>query len=194
MEKAIYFVRHGHIDLGGERRCIGVTDIPLSAQGSVDALMIREKLTNVAFSQIKCSNLLRAVQTAKIIAADRNLSCEIIPELREMALGKWENRSFREIAEEFPEEYKKRGENIATYRTPQGESFTDCYLRVIPFFEKVMKNLQNNILMVTHAGVNRVILCHVLNLPLTEVLKVKQDYGCINKIYPCGKGYKIDFL
>jgi probable phosphoglycerate mutase len=74
-----------------------------------------------------------------------------------------------------------RGENLESYRPPGGESFSDLASRVVPVFGSIVKNAEGgNLLIVAHAGVNRVILCHGLGMPLANLFRICQDYGCMN--------------
>ncbi|UCG65149.1 MAG: histidine phosphatase family protein, partial [Deltaproteobacteria bacterium] len=43
-------------------------------------------------------------------------------------------------------------------------------------------NRGKDILILGHKGVNRVILCHILDMDLSKVFSFEQDYGCLNII------------
>ncbi len=176
----IYLLRHGEIDLQGEKRFIGQTDIPLNQNGTDQAYYWHHELADVGFSEIFCSDLKRTYKTASIIAVEENVRA--MPQLREIKLGKWEGLSMLEIRTRFPDKWKKRGEDIATYRPEGGESFADLHARVVPVFEQIAQNLKGNALIVAHGGVNRIILCHVLGMPLGNLFRLNQDYGCLNII------------
>ena len=90
-----------------------------------------------------------------------------------------------EIAKEHPLEFKARGEDLENYRVPGGESFADCRLRVLAALRRILASAGDDILIVGHAGVNRVILCDALGIPLANVLRIGQAYGCLN-ILECG--------
>jgi len=176
----VYLVRHGDIGLGEGKKYIGIQDHPLSEQGREQALALKEFFRSIPLSKIYCSNLKRSRETAGIIAEVHNIPLIQIPELQEINMGEWEGKPFREIKERYPEEYRLRGEDILNYRPPGGESFRDCAQRVIPVWHKILEAGEGNFLVVGHAGVNRVILCHVLGWPLQELFQLKQSYGCIN--------------
>jgi broad specificity phosphatase PhoE len=61
--------------------------------------------------------------------------------------------------------YERRGASPADYRPPGGESFNDLAARVLPLFEEIVHDSTGNLLIVGHAVDNRIILCHLLNLP-----------------------------
>jgi probable phosphoglycerate mutase len=53
---------------------------------------------------------------------------------------------------------------------------------VVPVFEEIARQNKGSVLIVAHAGVNRVILCHVLGMPLANLFRLDQDYGALNMI------------
>lgn len=193
-KKLIYLARHGDIGLGRGKRYIGRSDLMLSALGKQQAAVLKEIFSRVPLDDIYCSDLRRSQQTADIIASAHQILPIARVELRELNMGDWEGKLFSEVRTEFPLEFKKRGDNIANYCPPQGESFSDCLNRAIPFFESLTQSEGNTILIVGHAGVNRVILCRVLGLPLENVFRLEQSYGCVNLICREGFEYRVMYL
>lgn len=193
-KKLVYLVRHGDIGEGKDKRYIGQLDIPLSILGKQQALSLKETFSRVPLDKIYCSDIARVQQTADMIASAH----QIVPldrvELRELYMGDWEGKPFSEIKAKYPKEFKERGEDIANYRPPLGESFLDCYKRVIPVFESLAQSDESTVLIVGHAGVNRVILCHVLGIPLENVFRFEQSYGCVNLICKEGFEYRLKYL
>ena len=112
----------------------------------------------------------------------REIPLQVSAQLREISLGDWEGVSFREIANRFPREFEARGMDLENWRPPGGESFGDCRARILPFLKSILAASTGNILLVGHAGVNRVILCEALGIPLRNVMNIGQDYGCVNLI------------
>lgn len=193
-KKYIYLVRHGDIGLGGDKRYIGQLDLPLSAQGKKQAALLKDLFCQVPLDNIYCSDLGRSQQTADIIAAAHHIIPAARVELRELNMGDWDGELFSNIRIKYPTEFKKRGEDIANYSSPKGESFSGCYKRVIPVFESLAQSNETIILIVGHAGVNRVILCRILGLPLDNVFRLEQSYGCINLICKEGSEYRLKYL
>lgn len=135
---------------------------------------------SIPFGRVCCSSLSRSVSTARIIVHGRPLSIEAMPELDEINLGQWEGLPVDEVRRRFPLEYERRGADLAGYRIPGGESFSDVMARVLPVFEGITKGRDENVLIVGHAGVNRVILCHLLGMPLNNLFRLGQDSCCLN--------------
>ncbi len=46
----------------------------------------------------------------------------------------------------------------------------------------ILENLRGNLLVVGHAGVNRVILCHLLGMPLDRLFSIAQDFATLSII------------
>jgi len=193
-KKLIYIVRHGDIGLGRDKRYIGHSDLPLSALGEHQASLLKEVFSRVPLDSIVCSDLGRTQQTADIIATAHRIHPLAHVELRELNMGDWEEKTFSEIRTKYPKEYKARGEDLANYRPPQGESFSDCSQRVLPVFERLANSDVSSLLIVGHAGVNRVLLCHVLGMPLGNVFRLEQSYGCYNLISFDGFEYRLNYL
>ncbi len=64
-----------------------------------------------------------------------------------------------------------------TFRAPLAENFHDLSSRVLPFFDRCVHKRREKILIVTHAGVIRVILSHILNLELKNLFQISVPYG-----------------
>jgi probable phosphoglycerate mutase len=177
-----------------QRRFIGQLDVQLNTEGVEQARRLQKLLDRMELSAVYCSDLSRTRQTATILAA--NKAMPVIPrkDLREISLGKWEGCTFAEIARCFPAEFKARGADIGYYRIPGGESFADCSKRVISGFYNVLKTTSGNIAFVGHSGVNRLLLCHILGMPLANLFKLNQDYGCLNVLLYNNSGFQVKLL
>lgn len=195
MDRKVYLVRHGKIRLEDGQRCyIGQIDLPLSDEGERQAQRLQKMLDSAAIGAVYCSDLVRSQRTAEIIAGRNGAAVTALRFLREISLGQWEGFSFADIARRFPDEFKARGADIGYYRIPGGESFADCSLRVVAAFQEILGASSGDIAIVGHAGVNRVLLCHILGMPIANVFRIGQDYGCMN-IIQCGvSGYQLKLI
>ncbi|HWR09034.1 histidine phosphatase family protein [Sporomusa sp.] len=193
--RTIYIIRHGKI-ISDEhvRRYIGHIDIPLSDEGVIQAQVIGQALSKKNITSIFCSDLLRSVATARIISLSTNVKPLVRTDIREISMGEWEGKSFQEIAENYPEEYAKRGKNIADYRVPGGESFSEGQARVVSAFADMLAVTTGDIMIVGHAGINRLLLCSVLGMPVSNIFHIGQDYGCINMLAQSGDHYCVEVL
>lgn len=175
-------MRHGEIEGSDKKRFVGQIDLPLNSTGMKQAQRWRERLSSVAFAQIVSSDLVRTHETAQIIAKHHNATVRVMPRLREINLGKWDGRPMAAIRRDFPDEWQKRGERIDTFQPPEGESFRQLADRVAPVIENLAAEINGHILIIGHAGVNRVVLCHALGMPLKNLFRLAQDFGALNLI------------
>jgi alpha-ribazole phosphatase/probable phosphoglycerate mutase len=179
----LYLVRHGQVADGHAHRYHGNNDIGLSQQGVRQLEKLADQLKSVPLAAVYASDLTRSREGAEILCQGRNLTLEAIPEFREIHFGVWEGLTFGEITERYPEELRARFNDLAAYRIPGGESLMDVRDRVLPKLEEILARHEGQSLaLVAHAGVNRVILTDALDLPLTSLFRIDQNYGCLNII------------
>ncbi len=178
----IFLLRHGEIDTSYVGRFVGQTDLALSVAGEFQARLWERELSAVPLKKIYCSDLMRSKDTAGIISGSRKLDIQISPQLREINLGEWEGLQIGYVKIHFAEEWRMRGMDMEKYRPPGGESFSDLASRVLPVFNGIVNNAKGNVLVIGHAGVNRIILCHLLGMPFANLLTICQDYGRMNII------------
>ncbi len=193
--RVICLVRHGAVQAAEEpRRFIGQSDLPLDEKGAEQAGNLAEVLKDLPVAAVFSSDLRRSVATARRIAERRGISCIPVRELREISLGRWEGRTFDEIRREQPEEFAARGADIVRYRPPEGESFLDCAARVVPAFREILDSTPGNLVIVGHAGVNRIILSLALGRPLRDIFEIGQEYGCLNVMVQRYPGFEVRLL
>ncbi len=181
--RTVLLIRHGEIAGDAAQRFIGHTDLPMSQDGEARIRLLARRIEHIALDAIYCSDLIRSRRTAELLAEGRDIPFGIRPELREINLGAWEGRFQREVADQEPAEYERRGRDMENFRPPHGESFADLLSRVLGFWNtSISTHETGTIAIAAHAGVNRVILCHILGMPLRNIFRVTQDPGCLNII------------
>jgi probable phosphoglycerate mutase len=169
-------IRHGATDASAAHPQIlqgSATDSPLSAVGERQAEQTAQFLTSRRIDALFCSPMKRARQTAAPIAAAHGIELEIVPEIIEADLGRWELRNWDEIARDEPREYQQfiAGPDIHAYGG--GESIAGVRDRALPAIERVMAaSLGKSIAIVTHRIVIRACVAHLLGVPLAESRRV----------------------
>ena len=177
----IYLLRHGSVrSAEGGKRYIGWQDVVLSDVGLRQAGMWADYFSGIALEDICCSDLSRCMETARIIGKRCSIEPRPFAALREVALGTWEGQRFDAIRSRHPRAFQQRGDRIADHRPPGGESFHDLQARVWPVFEAIAQRGAGHRLIVTHAGVIRVVLCRLLGMPLENLFRIGQTYGALN--------------
>jgi alpha-ribazole phosphatase len=180
----LYMVRHGQVVGYDGFPVYGHTDVEMTDVGVMQMENVAERLRLVNIRAIYSSDLKRSLKGARIIARYHDAPLHALPELREMHFGDWEGLTLTEIREHFPDELEKRKTDLLNYQNPgEGESVEGLSERVMNCFKSILEDQEgNDILLVGHGAVNRVILCHALDLDLSRMFKIHQDYGCLNII------------
>lgn len=179
----ILLARHGETAWNVEGRHQGQGyDIPLSDRGRVQALALARRLEEVELVRAVASPLLRARQTAELALGDRAPMLQFDEALMEIAHGDWEGRLATEIRAEQPELLRAWRETPHTVTLPGGESFNDVQHRAWPAFARACEGLgaEDTVLVVTHDGVNRALVCRILGLSLERVWAFRQAPTCLN--------------
>ncbi len=184
--RRIYLIRHAASHQEGPRRCCGTTDLHLSAQGWEQAQKLGEWFRDRHLSAVFCSDLTRAVQTARCIRPDPI----VVPDLREMDAGEWEGLTFDEIQARWPEVYARRGEDHAT-PIPGGESFESARIRFRRALDEIVAGTQGDIALVSHGSILQIFLCDLRKEPLTRMRDQRIPWGSFVEIGFDGTGYRI---
>ncbi|WP_243439832.1 histidine phosphatase family protein [Fundidesulfovibrio soli] len=199
MSLTVYLLRHGRTAREDPWRFLGQRDAPLSDAGRDQMRWWRKELASLDFAGAWCSDLTRCRESAELVLAGHGLTAIPMAGLREISLGEWDGLSVEEVRRSYPGLYEARGADIAGFRPPGGESFADLAQRAGQALKDILRqatgrpvrSLENthealpgadnaNILLVAHAGVNRVLICDLLGFPLEGLFSLGQDHGCLN--------------
>lgn len=157
----IYLVRHGTTKSNEEKRYYGDYDSELAYRGIEEAKTLKEKLKYIKFDSIYISSKKRCYETARIIFG-KDVELKVDSRLNERNFGIFENKTYKEICEEYSEEVKAWEEDWKNYKIPLGESAMESYLRTEEFFNMIKNEKAENILIVTHGGFIRNSYCYIL--------------------------------
>lgn len=128
--KGVYLARHGQTAYNREGRFQGQQPIPLDAKGREQAAELAERAAAHGFGTLWSSTLLRARETAAVVAARIGLEPREDVRLMETDAGDWTDRPFAEVQAEAPELFAKFVAGDPTFAFPGGESFAQQETRV----------------------------------------------------------------
>lgn len=158
-------MRHGETDWNKARRLQGQVDIPLNEYGIELAQITSKALSNIKFDRIYSSPLIRAYDTASIIAQNRNLSIITDPRLLELSFGESEGVSLDFINAHPDSNLYNFIHNPERYEPPVGgESLPSLYERCGLFLNEVIFPLEHtcdSILVVGHGALIRGMIYHM---------------------------------
>ncbi|HOM01768.1 MAG TPA: histidine phosphatase family protein [Acetivibrio sp.] len=163
----LYLVRHGQTDWNKENRCQGRIDTELNSEGILQANSVAQRLALEDIDIIYTSALKRAYTTAEII--NQNLSKELVRDksLNEIDFGEWEGLTFEEMRKLPDYDYDKwrLTPHLATF--PGEKSLKNVQDRAMKFVNEIIeKHNGNNILIVSHGGVIKLVILGMLGISL----------------------------
>jgi 2,3-bisphosphoglycerate-dependent phosphoglycerate mutase len=121
MPTRIILARHGETDWNRERRWQGHSDRPLNDTGREQAETLAAQLADEPIAAVYSSDLVRAHETARIVAERLGLDVVAVPGLRERRFGSWEGLHDVEVERRFP----------GIHSPPDGEAREEMARRVL---------------------------------------------------------------
>lgn len=182
--KKLFFLRHGHC--GYHAKYIGSTDVELNEEGKAQVAMTGPRLLKAGITKIICSPMRRCLQSAEELRLDVEL--ELDDRLREVDFGHWEKKSFDEIAAQHPNLVSQWAENPLEFIFPGGESMVDFISRATTFQQSIINSSHKNVLVISHGGVIRFLLCLFLSFKLENYLLFQVQKGKIATLELYDKG------
>ncbi len=164
----IYIVRHGQTDWNIQKKTQGHTNTPLNKAGKIQAGELAKNLRGINFDKIFSSDLLRANQTAEIIALEKKIAVEITELLRERRYGHFEGKNAEALKDfDLMRAALSKEERFKFKPYKDVESDEEVVNRMIRFIREIsIIYIGKTILFVTHGGIMRAFLNHLgMDLP-----------------------------
>lgn len=153
--------------------CYGQTDVPLADSYLDELQIIRTQIDSQQFNQIYCSPLGRCRQLAEDLFPGQTILFD--DRLMELNFGQWEMKNWDWISSQ--PDSQSWFNDFVHFRCPGGESFADQIQRVQSFLKEIQQQSENNILIVTHGGVIRSLLCLIDSVQPEEAFSFSVEYG-----------------
>jgi alpha-ribazole phosphatase len=186
----IYLIRHGEVAGAGTPRYNGHADVALSERGVAQYHGLKDRFHGANITACYSSDLNRCVTGARILGEHLGVAPVLEPSLRELNIGIWEGMTWSDIIARYPSEWQARLADIVNYRVPRGENLLDLAGRALPVIDGIVaRHRGEEVLVVGHGGLNRVILLTAIGAPLSALFNIEQTYACLNVIdyYEDGK-------
>jgi len=185
----VVLLRHGETDWNRTGRSQGWAPVPLNDRGREQARAVRDRLAaRYDIDRIVASDLVRARETAAIVAETVDAPVTHDRTWRERHLGVLQGLLGEELYDRFPEFALSEGGRAAAERTPEsGESFVATSDRVAAGWTELTAGNGGTVLLVTHGGVIKLVLGHLKGLDVpTAILEQSQDNCAVTEISPPG--------
>jgi probable phosphoglycerate mutase len=183
----VVLLRHGDTRLSPERRFSGVGsgDPGLSdagrdqAQRAAGSTLLRE----CTFAEVLSSPLARCRQTARIVADALGLEIVVEEDLREMDFGLWEELTFDEVQDRYPEDLRRWKESAAAAPTGSSGTFAAVVDRMGRLAERFASRYAGaSVLAVTHITPIKALVADALGAPPSALFRMELSSACLSRI------------
>ncbi len=188
----VYLVRHPEVENHEKNVFNGTIDVSLSRRGFEQLEILYRYFKDKQLGYVYSSPMKRC----RMLAEKFKGMCKVVLDdrLRERGFGIFESMSWKDIEKAYPVQAKDFLNDPFNYRPKGGESFKDVEKRVSSFLKEFKDGMDKNVLIVAHGGVNRVIIMNLLGIKRENVLRVSQDYACINHFLTDGNFVLVKLL
>ncbi|QJA06658.1 histidine phosphatase family protein [Thermosulfurimonas marina] len=180
----VLLLRHEET-LNPEGRLYGQEEVSLSETGRRRTEALVERLCRFPVRAVYGSDLSRSAYGAQRLAALTGAPLRLTPDLREIDFGAWTGRTFAELLK-IPE-FRLRLSDPEALAPPGGETLAELAQRALGVLTEIRREFSSGLVVIFgHGGLNRALLCRLLELPLRRFFSLEQRPGAVNLLvfYP----------
>jgi probable phosphoglycerate mutase len=175
LPSTLFLIRHGQSE--GAGTLSGHGDPPLSAAGHLQADEASRALERVPLVAVYCSDLIRARDTARAVAAPHGLSEQPEANLRERHFGDWEGMRVADLHATVPDDVARLWSD-PEFAPPGGEAFSAVMRRVNRAHQQLAaRHAGSATAVVIHAGAMRAVLADLLGLSMAASMRLELTTG-----------------
>ena len=185
----LIIIRHGETVWNVEGKKQGQFDSPLTSLGIKQAEALAKRLVGESFTKLYASDLGRALETARLIAAQTNHEVILDKGLRERNFGIFQGLTDAQIKNKYSAEHHSHLADTVNYVIPEGESLRQFYERGTFCLENLtVRHAGETVAIVTHGGIIDGWFRFIFDLPLGTARRAKLWNASINCIVHEGAG------
>jgi broad specificity phosphatase PhoE len=179
-----FLLRHGETDYHAQHRLLGRLDIGLNAKGQQQATRVKDFFRDTSIAAIYCSPLRRCMETARPVAEEKGIEIEVMPGLMEVDMGEWDGQYVDKLFKDEGEIVGLWMANPSSVSIPGGEDFGAVRERVLAATREITSRHPGPdlVLIVTHGGPIRGILCEALKMDLDDMFRVQIDLASVSTV------------
>jgi len=179
----LILVRHGETAWNKDEVFRGRFDVELNERGLEQARLTARALGALELAAVYSSPLSRAYETARQIAGRHELPVAVEPALTDIDYGILQGLSHQQVMSQYPEFYRLWVTAPHKVRFEEGENLDEVRTRALKAFERISgRHRGQNVVVVSHRAVNKVLLCALLGLDNSHFWSLRQDTCAINVV------------
>ncbi len=194
MRGIVLLMRHGETAWNREGRVMGQSPVELNERGRAQVEAAAPFARLIGPEIIVTSPLLRARQSAEIIARALG-GIEVVdePGLEEVRYGRWQGMVYEDLLADA--EYKRYRDHPLTMPTPGGETIGQVQERGVNAIRRALEaNPGKRVLFVSHGDIIRTVLCHFMSLELQHFRRIRIDNATFSAVQVAGDFAELKFL
>lgn len=169
--------------------CYGKSDIDVAASFANEVANVQKKFVGMRFDAVYTSPLQRCVKLAEALRLGDVAQDE---RLKELNFGDWEMQAWDDIPRDV---FDNWAHDYANKAPPNGETFSQLQHRGLNFLDEMLsKHVGEHIVAITHGGLIRALLAHVLNMELKGLFRFEIDHASATQLDFSQKVPKITFV
>lgn len=187
-------MRHGETAWNKQGRVMGRHPVELTEHGRAQVAATAQLASSIKPDLIVTSPLVRARQSAEILAAGLG-GVEILEEadIAEVLYGRWEGMTYHELIDD--EHYITYRKSPIEHPTPGGETILEVQARGVAAVTRMIeKNPGKRVIFVSHGDIVRTVLCHFLKVELKHFHRIRVDNAALSAIQLAGEFAEVKFL
>ena len=179
----LHLIRHGQTNWNEERRAQGQSDSKLTKIGKEQAIALGKRIKQIKFDKIFSSSSLRTRQTAELVFPKTELEIEYLDSLREIFLGSWEGKLYKDIEVENPESHNHFWKEPHLFKLTGAENFYQLQKRAIKVVDSILEKFESKkVVIVSHGALIKALLCFAERKPIKELWSPPHMHNCAHSI------------
>lgn len=164
----VYLIRHGQTKWNVESRIQGFRDIELDDIGFKQSQEVVEKLKQIPIDIVYSSPLIRARVLSEMISKQHHVTLRLDDRWKELHAGDFEGWTWAEVEKHHLGVLKAIKQSNYTIPLPNGESLAQLQKRAVEGFQEVLFHPHQNVVIVSHGGTIKALLCALLDVSLDQ--------------------------
>ncbi len=180
----LLLARHGEVEGINPPVFRGRLDLHLTETGIHQARALAKAIAQVRGVQALFSSpARRCVDTTAFIGKALDCPVQTLPALQDIDFGTWQGLAYEEVQARWPQQWQRWCNTPQLASIPQAETLQEALARISGAMRELLaRHHDQTLVVVAHDSINRILLCHLLDISLSHYHSLQQDPCCINRL------------